>query len=263
MKSKSKFPKIYMGIILAITFIPIVLVIVYSFNQSRINAVWEGFSLKWYAELFRDKDLLISLRNSLVLATISSINAGVVGTLGAVGMSKLNFPGKNILDYVTTIPIMTPEIIMGIAFLSFFSLLSLPFGLLTLVIAHMSFSIPYVYMMVKARLVGLDPSYVEASRDLGASEARAFFDVTLPAILPAMLSGMFLAFAMSMDDVVISIFVTGARFNILPVKIYTQLKTTVSPKINALCTLMFLATVILIMLSRVFGRKKDLDRSFN
>ena len=151
---------------------------------------------------------------------------------------------------------MTPEIIMGMVSLTFFSLLSLPFGMLTLFIAHTAFCIPYVYMQVKARLVGLDPSFLEAARDLGASESRAFWDVTLPLIAPAIVSGTLLAFAMSIDDVIISVFVTGANTNTLPIKIYTMLKTGVTPKINALCTLMFGATLLIVIASVLIGRRK-------
>lgn len=141
---------------------------------------------------------------------------------------------------------MVPEIILAMVFMAFFSLLGLPFGMVTLVIGHTAFCIPYVFLMVKARLVGIDPSLEEAGRDLGASPARVFFDITLPLILPAVASGSILAFAMSFDDVVISLFVNGPTLSTLPIKIYTQLKTGVTPEINALCTVI-LAAVVLVM----------------
>lgn len=150
---------------------------------------------------------------------------------------------------------MIPEIILGMVFLIYFALIGLPFGMVTLVIAHTSFCIPYIYMLVKARLVGIDKSLAEAARDLGASEVRVFFDITLPLILPAILSGMLLSFAMSLDDVVISIFVTGVNTNTLPIKIYTQLKTGVTPKINALSTLMLGVTLLIYILSAWIGKK--------
>ena len=137
---------------------------------------------------------------------------------------------------------------------AFFSLLGLPFGMTTLVIAHTAFSIPYVFMLVKARLVGMDQSLLEAAQDLGAAPARVFFDITLPLVAPAIASGMLLAFAMSMDDVIISVFVTGVGTNTLPVKIYSQLKTGVTPEINALCTLLFVATLLLCGLAALLGR---------
>ncbi|MCL2085206.1 MAG: ABC transporter permease [Oscillospiraceae bacterium] len=251
-------PRVYIALILALLYVPIILVIVYSFNEARISSVWSGFSLKWYAELFSDRSMFEALRNSLVLASLSSACAAVVGTLGAAGMSARAAATRapRVMEYMATLPIMIPEIILGMVFLAFFSLLGLPFGMLTLVIAHTSFCIPYVYLMVKARIAGLDKSYAEAARDLGAGGARAFRDVTLPLITPAIISGMLLSFAMSFDDVIISMFVTGVSVNTLPIKIYTQLKTGVSPKVNAMCTLLFAATVILGALSAWIGRPR-------
>ena len=254
MKNRTKLPNIYLGIVLALMYVPILLVILYSFNESKISSVWGGFSLKWYEELFRDKDMFQALWNSVVLGVLSSLCAAVIGTLGAYGMSKVKFPLKGVVEYVSTLPIMIPEIILGMVFMAFFSLMGLPFGMATLVIAHTAFCIPYVFMLVKARMVGMDKSLPEAAQDLGASQARVFFDITLPLVFPAILSGMLLAFAMSMDDVIISVFVTGVNTNTLPVKIYTQLKTGVTPEINALCTLLFAATLLLCGLAALLGR---------
>ncbi|MGB4392588.1 MAG: ABC transporter permease, partial [Bacillota bacterium] len=231
-------PNIYMGIMIVLMYVPILLVIIYSFNESKISSVWAGFSLKWYEELFRDRSMLEATINSLILATVSSFLAAIIGTLAAVGMPKAKLITKGIIEYISTLPIMIPEIILGMVFLAFFTLLRLPFGMVTLTIAHTSFCIPYIYMLVKARLVGIPKSYAEAARDLGATEWNVFFDITLPLIMPAIVSGMLLSFAMSLDDVVISVFVTGVTTNTLPLKIYTQLKTGVTPKTNALCTLM-------------------------
>lgn len=254
MKNKTRLPQVYLGLLLLLMYVPIVLVIIYSFNESKISSVWDGFSLKWYEKLFRDAALFEALGNSVILGLASSLCAAVIGTLGAFGMSRARFRTKGAVEYVSTIPIMIPEIILGMVFMAFFSLLGLPFGMTTLIIAHTAFCIPYVFMLVKARLVGMDPSLSEAALDLGASPVRVFFDITLPLIAPAILSGMLLAFAMSFDDVIISIFVTGVNTNTLPIKIYTQLKTGVTPEINALCTLMFLATLLLCGLSAFLGR---------
>ena len=160
------------------------------------------------------------------------------------------------ISYLSMLPIMIPEIILGMVFLSVFSLMGLPFGMVTLVIAHTTFCVPYIFSMVRARLVGMEKSLEEAALDLGASPARVFRDVTLPQIMPAILSGVMLAFAMSFDDVVISIFVTGPTVNTLPVKIYTKIKTGVTPEINALATMMLLVTVLLLVGAYAVGRKK-------
>jgi len=245
--------KIYLALLLVIMYIPIVLVIVYSFNENRLNSVWSGFSLLWYRELFRDRAIFEALRNSLILATVSSFSAAIIGTMGAVGISRTGRFGK-MMEYLSILPIMTPEIILGMVLLVFFSLLTLPLGMLTLVLAHTCFCIPYVYLLVRARLAGLDKSYAEAARNLGAGTWRAFLDITLPLIMPAVVSGILLSFAMSFDDVIISIFVTGPRTNTLPIRIYTQLKTGVTPKTNALCSLLFIITVFLCILSAAVSR---------
>lgn len=254
MKNRTKLPNVYLGVLLFLMYVPIFLVILYSFNESKLSSVWSGFSLKWYTELFRDRAIFEALGNTLILGVISSLSAGVIGTLGAFGMTKVNFKTKSAVEYVSTLPIMIPEIILGMVFMAFFSLLGLPFGMTTLILAHTAFCIPYVYMLVKARLVGMDKSLAKAALDLGASPLRVFFDITLPLLLPAIVSGMLLAFAMSIDDVIISVFVTGVNTNTLPLKIYTQLKTGVTPKINALCTLMFAATLLLCGFAAFLGR---------
>ena len=261
-----------MAFLLSLMYVPIALVIVFSFNESRFNSIWGGFSMAWYRELFRDRAIFTALRNSLVLATLSSLAAAVIGTLGAVGMAwdkptdkhtgrptdkpkgkHPDLPSSGILgrvmEYLSILPIMMPEIILGMVLLAFFTLLGLPPGMLTLILAHTCFSIPYVYLLVKARLAGLERSYVEAARNLGAGPWRAFYDVMLPLLLPAIVSGILLSFAMSFDDVIISIFITGPNTNTLPIRIYTQIKTGVTPKTNALCSLLFIITVLFCILS--------------
>lgn len=252
----------YIGLILFLMFLPIVVVCFYSFNESKISSVFSGFSLRWYHELFQDEAMFEALKNSVVLAILSSFFAAFIGTLGAIGISRRNTAKDRLIAYISTLPIMIPEIILAMIFMSFFSLLSLPFGMLTLLIAHTTFCIPYIFMMVKARLSGMDPAILEAARDLGANERQIFFDILLPLIFPAVASGMILSFAMSFDDVIISIFVTGASVNTLPIKIYTQMKTIVTPEINALCTLMLLVTILIIFLSlwiNQWGDKRTKD----
>ena len=247
MKNRTKLPNLYLAIILIFMYLPILIVIIYSFNENKLTAIWSGFSLKWYTELLKDKDLMEALKNSLILGVLSCFCAGVIGTIGAVGMARMNYKTKGIMEYVSMLPIMIPEIILGMVFLAFFSAISLQFGMTTLVIAHTTFCIPYIYMMVKARLVGMDPTLLEAARDLGASEIRAFWDITLPLIMPAVASGSLLAFAMSFDDVVISVLVTNSRINTLPIKVFSRIKFGVSPEINALSTIMLSVTLIIIL----------------
>ncbi len=256
MKVKSRLPWIYMAIITIVTYIPIILTVVYSFNESKLTSVWAGFSLKWYEELLRDRDIKEALRNSLVLGGLSCLGAVVIGTSGALGMDRCRNKLNGVISYISLIPIMIPEIILGMVFLAAFSLMNLPFGMLTLVIAHTTFCVPYVFMTVRARLAGMDHATEEAARDLGASGIRTFFDITLPALVPAIASGVLLSFAMSFDDVVISIFVTGAKVNTLPIKIYTRMKTGVTPEINALATVLLVITIVILVLANMLGKKR-------
>lgn len=260
MRKKWKWSHLYLAFIMFFMYLPIVIVVVFSFNESRLSATFTGFSLKWYQELASDRDLKEALVNSLMLGFSSCFLSAVIGTLGAVGMARVQYRSKGMMEYLSTIPIMIPEIILGMVFLVFFSLLNLPFGMTTLILAHTTFCVPYIFMMVKARLVGIDKSLEEAALDLGATPVRAFFDITIPLITPAILSGSLLAFAMSFDDVVISIFVNGPRLNTLPVKVYAQLKTGVTPEINALCTVILLVIVLVLGISTLIGRKTQKHR---
>lgn len=257
MRKKHKLSGIYLAVMLFIMYLPIAMVVIFSFNESRLTASFTGFSLKWYETLWQDRDIKEALFNSIILGFASCAVSAVIGTLGAVGMARVDYKSKGMMEYLSTVPIMIPEIILGMVFLAFFSLLNLPFGMTTLVIAHTTFCIPYIFMMVKARLVGIDKSLEEAARDLGASPIRTFFDITLPLIMPAVLSGSVLAFAMSFDDVVISIFVNGPRLNTLPVKVYTQLKTGVTPEINALCTIILVVIVLVLAVSSLFQKRQE------
>ena len=246
MKKNSKLSGIYLGIVFFLMYLPIAVVVIFSFNESKLPVAFTGFSLQWYEKLFQDRAMQEALVNSLILAVSSCLVSAVIGTLGAVGLSRIHWRSKGVLEYISILPLMIPEIILGMVLMAFFYMIGLPFGMLTLLIGHTVFCVPYILMEVKARLVGMDPALEEAARDLGATSSRAFRDITLPLIMPAVLSGSLLAFAMSMDDVVISIFVNGPRLSTLPLKVYTQMKTGVTPEINALCTIMLAVTLLLL-----------------
>lgn len=256
---KYSLSKCYLALVLFINYLPIAVVVLFSFNDAKLPVAWKGFSLRWYEALAKDAALMEALRNSLILGFVSALAAAVIGTLGALGMARVHYRTKGMMEYLSTAPIMLPEIILGMVFMAFFSLLRLPFGWTTLIIAHISFCIPYVFLMVKARLVGIDKSIEEAARDLGASPVRAFFDVTLPLILPAVLSGCILSFAMSFDDVVISIFVNGPTLSTLPIKVYTQIRTGVTPEINALCTIILITVILIQLASSALWRRSGTD----
>ena len=260
-KRRISFSTVYLALGLVIIYLPIALVILYSFNESKISSVWGGFSLKWYRTLFADKAMFQALGNSLILGLSASLAAGVVGTLGAVGFDRVRPRSRRLIEYLTSLPLRTPEIILGMVFMAFFGMLGIPFGMGTLILSHTTFCIPYVFMLVQARLVGMDRSLAEAARDLGAGERQVFFTITLPLLLPAIVSGMLLSFAMSLDDVIISLFVTGVNVNTLPIKVYTALKTGVTPEINALCTLLLAATLLLVGLSMLWSKISRLTGS--
>lgn len=255
MKKKWKWSNLYLAAVILLMYLPIIIVVAYSFNSSKLSTVWTGFSLDWYRKLFHHTELMLALKNSLILAILSCGVSAVIGTIGAVGLVRVKWKTRSLLESVCIIPIMIPEIILGMVFLAFFSFLGLKFGMLTLVLSHMAFCIPYIFMMVKSRLAGMDSALEEAALDLGASPVRVFFDITLPLILPAVVSGTLLAFAMSLDDVVISFFVTGPTTNTLPIKIFSQIKMGVTPEINALCTIMLAVTFFIVILSGMIGKK--------
>ena len=257
MKHGSWRSRLYMALVLLLMYLPIVVTAVYSFNanQSRFTVQFTGFSLQHYKALFQDTSgLLDALWQSLQLALYSCLISAVLGTLGAVGMARRRSRLGGALEGLALLPAMTPEIIMAMGFLAVFTAVGLPFGMLTLVLTHVTFCVPYIYIVVKGRLAGMDPDLPNAARDLGASPARAFWTVTLPLILPGVLSGTLLAFAMSMDDFVISFFVSGPGTTTLPVKIYSSVRMGVSLQVNALSTLM-LATVFLLMAAFRLSRR--------
>lgn len=256
MRRRSKIPEIYVTLLLILMYLPILVVVVYSFNDTKLFS-WEGFTFSWYQKLLHNRNIITAFFNSLELAALSSLSASVLGTVGAVGIAGRHFRGRGALENLSLIPIMVPEIILGMAYLAFFSFLRLPFGMLTLVLAHTTFCVPYIFINVKARLAGLDPAIGEAARDLGASAPRAFFDITLPLIAPSILSGALLAFAMSMDDVVISFFATDAQTSTLPLQIYSMLKMGVTPEINALCTLMLGAVFLIVAVGRLVSARRQ------
>lgn len=257
MIKKTTFIRVAYPILMTVlTYLPILVVVVFSFNESKLTSMWGGFSLKWYEELFRDEDMFEALLNSVILALSSSVLAAVLATSAALGIKNAKLPFKGLMERAALLPLIIPEIVLGMIFLAFFSMLGMKFGMLTLILAHTAFCVPYIYTQVSARLEVLDPSSIEAARDLGASGMTAFFTVTLPLLSPAILSGMFLSFAMSFDDVIISIFCTGVSVNTLPIKVYTQLKTGVTPKVNAMCTLMLAVTLVCYIVAALLKKRK-------
>lgn len=243
------FRDLYFALILIFLYAPIAMVIIFSFNSGDSRAIFEGFSLQWYEKLFQnDNGLLESLGNTLLVAVFSALIATVIGTYAAIIICKMTPLGKRVTMIVNNIPMLNAEIVVGISLMMLFTFISVPLGFGSLLLAHVSFNIPYVVLSVLPRVRNLNTSTYEAALDLGASPARAFTQVTLPEILPGVISGMLMAFTLSLDDVIISYFTSGSEFITLSVKINSMTKRTVPLTVNALSALMFVAVFILLLL---------------
>jgi len=238
---------LYLLLVFIFLYLPIGVIVVFSFNTSRMNILFEGFTTEWYRSVFKNAILMEALRNSLFVGVASTILATVIGTLGALGMHKYQFPGKRMLDKLIYIPMVIPEVVLGIALLSIFSLSGIGLSLGTLILGHVTFCIPFVLLNVRARLAGMDACLEEAALDLGATPIKAFFFVILPAIAPAIGSGAILSFTLSLDDVIVSFFTTGPDSMTFPLKILSMVKTGVTPEVNAITTLLMLVLVVLII----------------
>jgi spermidine/putrescine transport system permease protein len=270
-----KKPALWLRLIAILTYVylylPIIILIIFSFNTQKINVQWEGFTLRWYKDLFNDQEVMIALRNTLLVATISTVIATVIGTLAALALQRYRFPGYVAAESMLYIPVIIPEIVMGIALLALFSQSSLilqklspvfgfSLGLGTITIAHIAFSIPFVALVVRARLHGFDKSIEEAAMDLGANEITTFRRVTLPTIMPGVLAGALLAFTLSLDDYVITYFTAGPGSTTLPLRIFSMVKTAVTPKVNALSTLWVVTVFVLLLIGQIAQRRSAGNR---
>ena len=232
-------------------FLPIFVVVSNSFNATTTKPYlsWKGFTFDWYIKLWDNSALLESFGNTIIIAVASTALATVIGTLGAVGIYRYKFKGKGIINGLLYIPVVIPEIVIGIALLTIFTNTNIPRGMLTLILSHVSFSVPYVIFNVRARLSGYDKSIEEASMDLGANRVVTFFEITLPVLAPGIAGGALLAFTLSIDDVIISYFVNG-QTKTYPLKVMESIKSGVSPDVNALSTLVLIGTIVLVYITQ-------------
>ena len=259
-----KTNRIFTIIIFIFLYIPMIILAVASFNKGTDIAVFKGFTFRQYENLFKDRILLTLLRNSLIIAVLSSLIATVLGTAAALGIYKMRGKMRSAVMAVTNIPMTNPEIVTGIsmallfAFIGSMLRMNAILGFWTLLIAHITFNLPYVILNVMPKLAQMDENLVDAAMDLGCSPVKAFFKVTLHEIMPGIISGALMAFTMSLDDFVISYFVTGSNFITLPVEIYNYTKKPIQPKIYALFTLMFIVILIVMSISNIMqGRGKN------
>lgn len=251
--------KIYFCILLLFLYIPIFVLIVYSFNASK-STVWSGFTLNWYRKLFNNREIMSALVNTIIIAVVSSIIATVLGTTAAIGINKMKKKSRNAILNITYIPIINPEIITGVSLMLFFRIFvdrfSLSFGFGTLIIAHITFNVPYVIYSVIPKLRQMDPHLIEAAQDLGCNEKKAFMKVAIPQILPGIMSGFLLAVTYSIDDFVVSYFNSGTLVETLPITINSMIKKKISPEINALSALIFVVVMIVLIIKNIFDNKK-------
>lgn len=245
----------YMVLVYTFLFIPIVAVIIGSFNANSYNTTFDGFTLDWYRELLDNRSLTEGLEKTILLAVTSTILSVIIGTLAAFGMYRFRFKGKALLDTMLYIPIVIPEIVMGISLMVLFSMLHMSTGMLTLVIAHTTFCIPYVVFNVRASITGFDPSLEEASMDLGRNRIGTFFHITLPLILPGITSGAFMAFTLSIDDVIISYFTSGPDSQTLPIIVYNMTRKKLTPDVYSLSTIIILLVLLVSVASQINIKK--------
>ncbi|AQT61484.1 MAG TPA: spermidine/putrescine ABC transporter permease PotC [Cellvibrio sp.] len=245
----------FMGLILTLIYIPILVLVVNSFNASKYGIKWGGFTFKWYEKFWNNDGLMTAALNSLTVSIVAATVATIIGTLAAVALHRYQFKGKALLSSMVFVSMLTPEIVMAISLLIVFMALGIKLGFVSLVIGHITFCLPFVIVAVYSRLKGFDMKMLEAARDLGASESRIFWKIILPLALPAVAAGWLLSFTLSLDDVIVSAFVTGPGYEILPLKVYSMVRVGVSPEVNAISTILLVVSLVLVIVSQLLLRE--------
>ncbi len=255
---KKCLSKLYLALVMLFLYAPIFVLIVFSFNTTKSRSVMSGFTFDWYVKLFHNELILSSLWNTIIVAVIASLGATILGAAAAVGISGMKRLPKTIVMQGTNIPIMNPEIVTGVSlmllFVFFMARMNLEMGFVTLIIAHITFDVPYVILNVIPRFRQMDPNLYEAAQDLGCNGVSAFFKVVLPEIMPGIISGFLMSFTFSLDDFVVSYFTSGTT-QTLPITIYSMTRRKVSPEINALSTIIFLVVVAVLVINNVIERR--------
>lgn len=255
-----KLSKLYMVFILLFLYVPIFVLIVFSFNESKSRSVFSGFTLDWYKRLFNNRIIISSLINTIIIAFAASIISTILGTLAAIGINSMRKVPKAMVMNVTNMPIINPEIVTGVSlmllFVFFAARMKIEFGFVTLLIAHITFDVPYVILNIMPKFRQMDPHLFEAAQDLGCSPFQSFKKIILPEIMPGIISGFLMAFTYSLDDFVISYFTSGSTSQTLPITIYSMTRRKISPEINALSTLIFIVVVIILIVKNIIeGRQ--------
>lgn len=249
--------RLYMSLIYLLLYTPIAIVVIFSFNNSSYSQLWHGFTLNWYQVLFHDSNLIQVTWHSLVLGISAATFTTLLAMIGATALARYRFPGKNILNTLIFILILLPDIVIAVSFTILFRVLHFPLGFWSLFIAHVTLSFPFAISIVYSQIRGFSPHLFEAAKDLGATESIIFRKLVIPLMAPAMIAAWLLCFTLSLDDVVISYFVSGPNFNILPLQIFSLVKVGVKPEINALSTMLLALTVILVLISQTMLNKRE------
>lgn len=249
-----KLQRLYLYLILLFLYAPIIVLIIYSFNESKYR-VWTGFSFKWYIELFQDSQIMAALSNTLIVAVVAAILSTIIGTMSAIGINSLKKWQKTTILDINMLPVLNPDIVTGIALMLLFYIVKIPTGIITLILSHMAFCIPYVILSVLPKLKQADNKTYEAALDLGATPALATLKVTIPEIMPGVITGFLMAFTLSIDDFIVSYFTTGPGVENLSILIYNAAKKGVSPSINALSALMFAVIMLLLIIINIRTNK--------
>ena len=256
MKKRKWHKNLIIALTLIFLYFPIFVLVLFSFNKSSLNIRWEGFTFYWYKELFSNTELLEAFFNTMLVGITSTIVSVIIGTISAVALYKYSFKGKTLINSLLYIPIVIPEVVLGISLLSIYTLFKMELGMGSLILSHIAFSIPFVVINVRSALAQTNPHLEEAAHDLGAGRLTTFFQVLLPTIMPGVKSGALLAFTLSLDDVIISYFTAGPGSNTLPLKIFSMIKTGITPDVNALSKLMLLMTLIILTVYSLINYRK-------
>ncbi|MCI5946769.1 MAG: ABC transporter permease [Oscillospiraceae bacterium] len=256
-----KLAKVYLALVMMFLYVPIFVLIVFSFNTTKSRSVMSGFTFDWYIKLFKNEIIMSSLMNTIIIAVLASIVSTILGTAAAVGIKNMKKVPKAIVLNITNFPIINPEIVTGVSlmllFVFFAARMNFEFGFVTLLIAHITFDVPYVILNVMPKLNQMDPFVYEAAQDLGCNPLQAFFKVVLPEIMPGVVSGFLISFTFSLDDFIISYFTCGSSMQTLPVTIYSMTRRKVSPEINALSTIIFLTVVVILVIKNIVEIKSN------
>ena len=252
---KKTLSKIYLWLILIFLYVPILVLIVFSFNESKSRANWTGFTFDWYVKLFHNEQIMTSLLNTIIIATIASVLATVLGTSAAIGIYRMRKVSKSVIMNITYIPVINPEIITGVSLMLLFRIFSnafgFQFGFISLILAHITFNVPYVIYSVMPKLRQMNPYLLEAAQDLGCNERQAFLKVAIPEIMPGIISGFLMAITFSIDDFVVSYFTSGTQVETLPITIAAMTRKKVSPEINALSAIIFVVVLVVLIVKNI------------